>query len=349
MKKLNKSELTLIFFIIIACVIRFWNIGFQATNYDEQFTMNIARPTISILELVITTLTFDYTPPLYYLCAHISMVIFGATQSAIRYPSAIFGVLLIPVIYYIGKEYKDELFGLIMAGFTTIYYNSIFYSRYGRSYAMDLVFCSITFYFFMRILKGDKHSELGFSIFALLSLWTHLYSIIPIGIMILYLLYERKIFNKLLITIIGSLPLLNYVNLMLTTRRAVEIGTNSFGAKPIELLFVTPLEMFTYSAFIIFPIIIWSIWKHKDEKIIRYISYISLITWVSLFIISFITPVIPHYAIFLFPLLLIPLVLPFYNAIKEDDGYYFIYGLVVMVIIILEIVQIVALNTVQRM
>lgn len=346
--KLKKSELTLIFFIIISCIIRFWNIGFQVTNYDEEFTMNIARPTISVLEVFITTLTYDYTPPLYYLCANISMFLFGANPSAIRYPSAIFGILFIPVVYYIGKEYKDELFGLIMAGFSTICYNLIFYSRYGRCYSMGLLFFSITFYFYMKILKGDKKAELGFSVFALLSLWTHLYSVIPIGIMILYLLYERKMFNKLLITIIGSLPLLNYVNLMLTTRLAVEKGTNDFGLRPLELITITPLEMFTYSSFVIFPIIFWSIWKYKEDKLIKFIFVTSLLTWVSLFVISFITPVVSHYIIFLFPMLLLPLVLPFYNAIKKDDGYYFIYGLIVMVIIILEIVQIVALNTIQR-
>ncbi len=344
----KKTELLLIFFIIVGTVLRFWNIGFQHMNWDEQFTIGFANPELSAIQIVINCFTRDYTPPLYYLAAHYSMLLLGqATAVAIRIPSAICGVLFIPVMYYIGKEYRDELFGLMTAGFTTIYYNAIFYSRYGRSYAMDFFFFSIAFLFFMRVLKSNERKDaVLFALFAVLSMWTHLYSTIPIGLMVLYLIWQRKATVGVLGVFCGGAPLLLYVNLILTTRIA-GVGSDTFGATPLEILVLTPLDIFAYSAFVIIPIVIWSMWTHRSERLIQIIAFISVFTWISMFLLSYRTPIIVHYAIFLVPMLLLPAILPFWEAIREHTVSIW-HGLAAMVILILEGVQILALNTIQR-
>jgi mannosyltransferase len=353
MKPPTKTELLLISFVIVGTVLRFWNIGFQNTNYDEQFTMTFAAPSLTAWQIVINCFTQDYTPPLYYLAAHFSMIVFGQNQIAIRIPSAIMGVAFIPIMYLIGKQYRDELFGLIAAGFSTIYYNAIFYSRYGRSYAMDFVFFSAAFYFFMRLLDGDKKSGVCFGLFAICSMWTHLYSAIPLGIMVLYLLWERKALDGITVMVLGCLPLLLYIPLILTTRcnevgTACQFsGTNSFGATPLEILVLTPLDIFAYSAFIIVPIVVWSCWKHRTDRIIQVIIGISLVTWASMFLLSFKTPIIVHYAIFLVPMLLLPLILPFWEALQTNTVK-LRHCYAVMVILILEAVQIWAHFTIQR-
>jgi len=312
------------------------------------------RSSLSLVPLIIQALTYDFTPPLFYIAAHFSMLAFGETATAIRIPSAIFGILLIPIMYYIGKEYKDELFGILAAGFTTIFYNAVFYSRYGRAYAMELMFFSITFYFFMRLLKGDNKSGIWFGIFALCSLWTHLYSAIPIGMMMLYLLWERKAYAGIMVIVIGSIPLLNYIQLILVDRCSdmtncfySATGTNSFGATPQEILFFTPVDIVAYSSIIIFPIIVWVLWKHRKERLMQIISVIALVTWGSMFIVSLKTPVILHYSIFLIPMLLLPLLLPFYEQIKKEEPNY-TWMFVAFTISMLEATQIFFIWTIQR-
>jgi mannosyltransferase len=228
MKYLKTNNLFLIALILVGAIIRFWNIGFQHMTCDEEFTIGFAGVGITAGQIFIQSLSQDFTPPLYYLAAHFSMILFGETAEAIRYPSAIAGILLIPVMYSIGRGYKDELFGLMLAGSTTIFYNFIYYSRYGRSYSLALLFFSIAFYYFMRLLKGDKKSSIPFGIFALLCVWTHLYTAIPLGVMILYLLWEQKVYyHGLAITVIGSLPLLNYFTLINSTRALANSGWTS--------------------------------------------------------------------------------------------------------------------------
>ena len=346
MKIPPRTELTVVALTIIGALIRFWNIGFQAVNTDEEFTLAFASAALSFPQVFLNALTTDFTPPLYYLTAHLSMIFFGNTVTAIRIPSAIFGVLLIPVIYYVGKEYRDELFGLLAAGFTTFFYSMVYYSRYGRAYMLALLFFTIALYFYLQILKGDTHSSIPFGIFALLTLWTHLYSVIPLGVLVLYLLYERKAFSGIAVLVLGSLPLLNYVFLILSSRVDVPVFQN-FGEPPVSILLFTPLDLFAYSSILIIPIIIWILWTHRTEKMLQIVAVTSLVTWISMIVLSFKTPIILHYALFLVPMLLLPFLLPFYDAVlaKRIGFHHLVTGMVIM---LLEVVQIVAVLTMQR-
>lgn len=345
MANLSGQKAVLVILILIGAIVRFWNIGFQHMTMDEEFTIRFAGLGITAGQVFIQALTTDFTPPLYYLAAHFSMIAFGATAAAIRIPSAIAGILLIPVMYYIGEEYCDELFGLLLAGLTTVFYSFIYYSKYGRSYSIALLFFSITFYYFMRLLKGDKQSSIPFGIFALLCLWTHLYTAIPLGIMILYLLWQQKVYySSILITFIGSLPLLNYLTLIGTTR---DVSQGNFGETPLSIFLYTPLDIFAYSSFVIFPIIVWSLWKYRKDKLLQIIPVISLGTWVSMMVLATRTPIVPHYALWLVPVLLLPLIVPLYSAIKVREIHFHHY-VVIMVVLLLETVQSIALITVQR-
>jgi len=316
--KLAVKYLTLLFFCITGLAIRLYNIAFQEMNYDELFTIDFASVNLTTTQLVVQALSVDFTPPLYYIAAHFSMLLFGETAFAIRFPSAIFGMLLIPVMYLAGKHYRDELFGILLAGFATFFYTFVYYSRYGRSYSLELLLFSITFLLFMKALNGDYNTKCLFAVFASLTMWTHLYSAIPIAIMMVILLWQCRVELEEFLwfgIIVGMcIPLLNYIPIILSTR---QLATNDFGATPLEIALVTPFDLFAYSTIVIVPIILWQLWKHRDEYIIRIICLISIISWLSMFVLSFQTPIILHYQLYLVPMLLLAFVLPFYEMIKQ--------------------------------
>jgi len=82
---------------------------------EEEYTLNIVKlPIMGIIT------NFDYTPPVYNLLAHFSYLLFNGYDVAIRYPAVLCGILLIPAMYYLGKEYHSELVGLYCAGITAI-------------------------------------------------------------------------------------------------------------------------------------------------------------------------------------------------------------------------------------
>lgn len=348
----DKSDIviSLIGLMVIGAVLRLYNLGFQNMNYDEQFTISFASPSFDIISLIIKSLSVDCNTPLYYIAAHFSMILFGSTAVAIRFPSVIFGILLIPVMYFIGEEYKDSLFGLLLSFSSTIMYTFVFYSKYGRSYSMELLFFAITFYLFMRLVK-ERNGWVGlyFIIFALLSVWTHLYAVFPIAIMILYLVYLQRInYQHLIVFGICSLPLLNYIPLLLHTRNYSILSTSTyFGATLGEIFYLTPFDLFGYSAALMFPIVVWQLWKHKDEELSNIISLIFVVSWVSMIILSFYTPIILHYTLYLVPMLLLPLLLPFYEQFdKEESSFYWV--LVAFVILVLEATQLFFFYTIQR-
>jgi mannosyltransferase len=335
--------------ILIGILLRAYNLSFQIMNGDEIWTIDVASPSLSVWQIIVTSLSNDCNPPLYYLVAHFSMLVFGANAWAIRFPSVIFGVLLIPCMYLVGREYKDDLFGLLCAGFTALSYNMIFYSRYGRSYAMALVFAALCFYFFQRVLKGDNRAGIWFGVFAILAVYTHLFAAIPLGLMAVYLLWKRLAVPGVVLFGIGSLPLLNLFYVIYTTR-VITDEYNDFGSSPLDVLTHAPLDVFAYSTIVIMPILVYSLWVHRSDLIFKITTAVSLITLFVMVALANRTPIIPHYIIFVYPMLMLPVVMFFYTVIREKGkDMHFGYFVVAYAILINEFIQIWFLVTIQRM
>lgn len=336
------------FAIVIGTLLRLYNLSFQMMNGDEKWTIDFASTALSAWQVTVTSLTNDCNPPLYYLFAHFSMLLFGENAWAIRFPSVIFGVLMIPVMYLVGNEYKDELFGVLCAVFTALSYNLIFYSRYGRAYALALVFVALAFLYFQRVLKGDKYAGIWFGMFALLSVYTHLFAAIPLGLMSLYLLWKRLAIPGILVFGIGSIPLLSLL-LEIYNHRVVTELSNNFGSSPFEILVGAPLDVFAYSTIVILPIIVYTLWKYRSDLIFRITVAVSLITLLIMVSLANRTPIIPHYILFIYPMIVLPFILFFYDIIREKgQDMNFAYFVLAFAIFINEFIQIWFLVTIQR-
>ena len=58
---------------------------------------------------------FTEKPPLFFWLQAISMRFFGMNEMASRLPNAILGLLVLPILFLIGKKLKDQLFGFLWA------------------------------------------------------------------------------------------------------------------------------------------------------------------------------------------------------------------------------------------
>jgi uncharacterized membrane protein len=87
----------------------------------------------------------DHIAPLHSICLWISTSIWGATAFAVRFPSAIAGILLIPAIYAVVVQmFGSRSLALITAALVTISPFAIWYSQEGRMYAM-LLLATVTY------------------------------------------------------------------------------------------------------------------------------------------------------------------------------------------------------------
>ena len=201
------NYVALIFFIITGSILRIFNIGFQCLWTEEQYTLQMSR--LPAFDIISTSLTSDVNPPVFYLLSHLSMVFSGFVEIAIRYPSIITGILAIPAMYLLGKTMKDEITGLFCAGLTAYLFPLVYYSQFGRAYAASFLIFVITLILFIKIRRGDQQAHLPvfFGILAALNVWTHLYSIIPVSLLILDLIITKKEIKPAIISGILCLPL----------------------------------------------------------------------------------------------------------------------------------------------
>ena len=103
--------------LILAFILRFYKLGQVPLSLDWDENSN-AYNAYSILKtgrdeygtfLPITNQSFDdYKPPLYMYLNVVTVVIFGLTPFAARFPSALFGFLTVPAIYFLAKKLFEK-------------------------------------------------------------------------------------------------------------------------------------------------------------------------------------------------------------------------------------------------
>jgi predicted membrane-bound mannosyltransferase len=137
--------------IVLAAVLRV--IGLNKPEglwYDEAVSFFGARNSFPF-GIIGYSLTADLQPPLYILILHIWMAIFGTADIALRALSALFGVLIVPVMYLAGKELSNKKTGLIAALLTALNALLIYYSQEVRIYSLVVLLASLSVLFLIKV------------------------------------------------------------------------------------------------------------------------------------------------------------------------------------------------------
>jgi mannosyltransferase len=138
---------------------------------DEAWAATLAvKPYLEI----ITTVARDTSPPLYYLCLHTWMKIFGTGEVSIRALSFFFFILTCLFVYLIGKKLWDQKTGLLAA--LACFLNPFLfqYAFEGRMYAILLLSSTAATYFYLS--KNQK----AYILAATAVLYSHHFSIFVI-------------------------------------------------------------------------------------------------------------------------------------------------------------------------
>jgi len=169
---------------IVGGFLRLYNLGNNSLWLDEATTYGVSQG--SFFEIWQTSVTGEFHPPLFHWIEHI-MLTFGQSEIVLRAVPALFGILVIPVFYLIGKEYRDKNVGIISAALLTVSYFGIFYSQEARAYSVVLCVFSIAILFYLRALRTDNKADwVLFALFSALSVWTHYYVLIALGVIYLH-------------------------------------------------------------------------------------------------------------------------------------------------------------------
>lgn len=181
----------LLVMVVFAVFLRFHDVSTQDVWCDEANSIIIAELNPSG---IITRMSDDASPPLYYLLLHSWMYAFGETELALRGLSVLFGMMLIIALYFIGKRIFSEKVGLYAALIASVAPIHIMYSQQIRMYTLLSFVSLMSMYYLLRFIQEKKISFLpGYAIFTILSLYTHNYGIFLLPAQaLLVLLFVRQ-------------------------------------------------------------------------------------------------------------------------------------------------------------
>jgi 4-amino-4-deoxy-L-arabinose transferase-like glycosyltransferase len=151
----GRARLLLASIILVGAFLRLWQLGDTSLWLDEAGTLNFAALPWSTLWIS----AYDNAPPLYY--SIIKLVLnFGDTEFIVRLPSALFGILVIPVVYLAAAMIAGQKAGLVAALFMTLSPVQIEFSQEARNYSLLMLAQSVAYLGLLRIVcSGESVGE----------------------------------------------------------------------------------------------------------------------------------------------------------------------------------------------
>ncbi len=209
---MKKKYIWIILFgiIILAAILRLWQLGYippspysdeAAYGYDAYSIIHTGQDQFGKFLPVVLRSLDDYKPALYAYLTIPSIFIFGLNVFAVRFPSAIFGILSVLAVFYLVKEifdnykYRDFL-ALFSSFLLAISPWSIQFSRVGFETNVGTAFNILAVLFFLKGLKKSWLLTLP-AVFAGLSIYTNQSEKVftPLLILILALIYKKRLFS----------------------------------------------------------------------------------------------------------------------------------------------------------
>ena len=146
----------LILVVLLAFGARAYGLGSQSLWADEAKSVLVSS--WSLPSIVTEQIAHEH-PPLHYLLLHLQMSLAGRSEFAVRYLSLFFSVLLVPLLYAVGKLLAGERVGMLAALLAAL---SPFYVRFaqeGRMYSLAFFLSLLSTYFFLQIVLAGERSR----------------------------------------------------------------------------------------------------------------------------------------------------------------------------------------------
>lgn len=150
----------------------------------------------------------DYKPPGYIYLTVPSIAIFGLTEFAIRFPSALFGTLTVLLTYLLAKKlFEKEAIACLAAFFLAISPWHLQFSRGAFEANLGLFFSTLGIYLFVKFAEGNKYWIFGSFLSFLAGMYTFTGQrlFVPFILVVLFLQFKKEIFKNIKVVALASL------------------------------------------------------------------------------------------------------------------------------------------------
>ena len=190
----NRPSLWVLFFALLGFALRVQRLDFQPLWGDEGWSFYLAlQPLPDLLALT----AGDIHPPLYYLLLKGWLALVGVGAEEARLLSVIFGTLLIPSLYLLGRRLFERWVGVTGAAVVALMPLAIYYSQEVRMYGLVTLLAALSVYFFAGLArlvgtptqltrKSGRLQLAGYVLVTGAACYTHYYAALIIGAQALY-------------------------------------------------------------------------------------------------------------------------------------------------------------------
>lgn len=184
----------LLMIILLATALRLFHLGKQSLWLDE--SLSLAFSSVSLKASVEAILADGVHPPLYYLLLRLFLGM-GQSEEIARLPSAIFGVLAVPLAYRVGRLCFGQKVGLVSAFFLSLSPFHLWYSQETRMYTMVTFFVLGSIYFFIRATRENTWTSwVGLVIFSALAYGIHYFALQIAMVQFAFILCRFQILHR---------------------------------------------------------------------------------------------------------------------------------------------------------
>jgi mannosyltransferase len=177
LREAGRSGWILALVLLVAFGLRLYSLSDKEMWYDEAFAVLYAEKDLaSIVRGTVTPVegaAADIHPLLYYFFLHGWMGI-GQSPFLVRFPSVVFGLVSICLLFRITKELFDAQAALLAATLAAISPFHIWYSQEARMYSLLCLLSLVSVYLFVKASTGNRWRHwLGFGLSTGVALYAH--------------------------------------------------------------------------------------------------------------------------------------------------------------------------------
>ena len=166
-------RLALVLILLLAALLRFYRLDAQSLWSDEGNSVSLARA--GFAEIAART-AHDIHPPLYYWLLKIWLALFGASEFALRSLSAILAVILVGLIYGLGRRLFGPKVGLAAAFVAALSPFQVYYAQETRMYMLLALLSTLAVWLAVEVWWSDATwplwPALGYTATVTLGLYT---------------------------------------------------------------------------------------------------------------------------------------------------------------------------------
>lgn len=305
----------LISLVVLGSLLRLYHLGFNSLWLDEISTYKYSIGSFTEMWGMMATGT-DYSPPLFFFMEHFVLQVLGVSEWAIRLLPAIFSIATIPVMYLVGKEFKDKYVGLISAAIFTFSPFLIYYAQDARPYPVAMFFVTAMFLFYLKAEKsGDARDWAVFGALAALAFWTHYYTLFFTATLLGYTILRgipdiKKILENIKETIVPVGVLLLLTSPLIIALVPVYMqrvaSAPTYGIQGTGIVYETIKQMSYFSdiAAMLFIVgwlitVVFLVFDFKEREKGTLLIWIMAVMFIISVFMSYKLPMLPRYLIFL--------------------------------------------------